>query len=77
MKIISINNINLEDNKIIIEIVKTVIKLIKNCFYFKTNYTKKINIIKAVLDKPVGLGFHKIVKTIYVYFPPNCIKISA
>ena len=57
MKIISINNINLEDNKIIIEIVKTVIKLIKKLFLLSKLITlKKINIIKAVLDKPVGLG---------------------
>ena len=57
MKIININNINLEDNKITIETVKIVIKLIKKLFLqWKLIMLKKININKAVLDKPVGLG---------------------
>ena len=57
MKINKLNIINLEDNKIIIEIVKTVIKLIQKLFSsLKLITMKNINIIKAVLDKPVGLG---------------------
>ena len=71
MKINKLNIINLEDNKIIIEIVKTVIKLIQKLFSsLRLITTKNINIIKAVLDKPVGLGAsYKFLKSFLLKFP--------